>query len=88
MLAGDFNATFDQAPLRTLTSTGYKDVASQLGDGLTPTWPFDGRWIPPVKITLDHMLVDPRIGAVSYRADTVPGTDHRAIQATITLPRA
>jgi endonuclease/exonuclease/phosphatase (EEP) superfamily protein YafD len=86
LLAGDFNATFDQTPLRTLLRTGYKDVASQVGDGLTPTWPYDGRLVPPVKITLDHIFADPRIGVVSFGASTVPRTDHRAIYASITLP--
>jgi endonuclease/exonuclease/phosphatase (EEP) superfamily protein YafD len=86
MLAGDFNATFDQAPLRRLLATGYVDVASQLGDGLEPTWPYDGRWIPPVPITIDHVFVDPRIGAVSFGTHVVHGTDHKAVYATVTLP--
>jgi endonuclease/exonuclease/phosphatase (EEP) superfamily protein YafD len=86
MLAGDFNATFDQEPLRKLLATGYIDVASQLGDGMETTWPYDGRWIPPVPITLDHIFVDPRIGAVSFGTQTVKGTDHKAIFATVTLP--
>ncbi|HEY2796102.1 MAG TPA: endonuclease/exonuclease/phosphatase family protein, partial [Micromonosporaceae bacterium] len=86
MLAGDFNATFDQKPLRTLLATGYVDVASQLGDGMKTTWPYDGRWIPPVPVTLDHFFVDPRIGCVSFGTQTVKGTDHRAIFAVVTLP--
>jgi endonuclease/exonuclease/phosphatase (EEP) superfamily protein YafD len=88
MLAGDFNATFDQTPLRHLLATGYVDVASQLGDGLEPTWPYDGRLIPPVPITIDHMFVDPRIGSVSFGTQVVHGTDHKAVFATITLPPA
>ena len=86
LLGGDFNATFDQKPLRKLAATGYTDIASQLGDGLTPTWPYDGRNIPP--ITLDHFFADPRVGAVSFGAQKVDGTDHRAIWATVTLPPA
>jgi endonuclease/exonuclease/phosphatase (EEP) superfamily protein YafD len=86
LLAGDFNATFDQVRLRRLLATGYVDIASQLGDGMVTTWPYDGRLIPPVPITLDHMLADPRIGAVTFGAHKVPGTDHRAIYATLTLP--
>jgi endonuclease/exonuclease/phosphatase (EEP) superfamily protein YafD len=86
MLAGDFNATFDQAPLRRLLATGYVDVASQLGDGLEPTWPYDGRLIPPVPITIDHIFVDPRIGAVSFGTHVVHGTDHKCVYVTVTLP--
>jgi endonuclease/exonuclease/phosphatase (EEP) superfamily protein YafD len=84
LLAGDFNATLDHARLRALLDTGYIDIASQLGDGLTTTWPYDGRHVPP--ITLDHVFADPRIGAVSLGASVVPGTDHRAIFASLTLP--
>jgi endonuclease/exonuclease/phosphatase (EEP) superfamily protein YafD len=88
LLACDFNATFDQAPLRKLLHTGYTDVASQLGDGMEATWPFDGRLIPPVPITLDHIFADPRIGAVSFGTRKTPGTDHKAVYATVTLPRS
>jgi endonuclease/exonuclease/phosphatase (EEP) superfamily protein YafD len=86
LLSGDFNATLDHARLRTLLDSGYVDAASQLGDGLTPTWPYDGRPIPPV--TLDHMFVDPRIGVASFGVSNVPRTDHRAIFAELTLPAA
>lgn len=84
LLAGDFNSTLDQTPLRRLRATGYRDIADVLGDGLVPTWPYDGRGIP--KITIDHVFADPRIGAVSFGATVVPGTDHKAIYATLTLP--
>ncbi len=86
LLAGDFNATLDHARLRTLLDTGYVDIASQLGDGLTTTWPYDGTLLPG--ITLDHFFADPRIGAVSFGATIVKGTDHKAIYTVITLPSA
>lgn len=84
LLIGDFNATLDHVRLRDLLGTGYRDVASVLGDGLTPTWPYDGRPVPVV--TIDHILADPRIGVASFRADRVTGTDHRSIFASLTLP--
>jgi len=84
LLVGDFNATLDQAPLRRLRATGYRDIADVLGDGLVPTWPYDGRGIP--KITIDHIFADPRVGAVSFGATVVPYTDHKAIYAALTLP--
>lgn len=84
LLIGDFNSTMDHVWLRNLLGTGYRDVASQLGDGLTPTWPYDGRPIPVV--TVDHILADPRIGVASFRVDRVSGTDHRSIFASLTLP--
>jgi endonuclease/exonuclease/phosphatase family metal-dependent hydrolase len=86
MLIGDFNATLDHATMRRLIDTGYHDVASQVGDGSVATWPYDGRFVP--KITLDHILVDPRVGAASFEARRDPGSDHRAIFATLTVPPA
>jgi endonuclease/exonuclease/phosphatase (EEP) superfamily protein YafD len=84
LLIGDFNATLDHARLRNLIGTGYRDIAAQLGDGLDTTWPYDGRPEPP--IMLDHVLADPRIGAVWFGTASVPDSDHKAIYATLTLP--
>jgi endonuclease/exonuclease/phosphatase family metal-dependent hydrolase len=87
VLAGDFNATVDHAEMRRLIGTGYRDAASAVGLGLTPTWPYAGGLegiAPPVAI--DHVLVDPRIGVRDFRAFTVPNTDHRAILAILVLP--
>ena len=40
LLVGDFNATLDHAALRRLLDTGYRDAASVVGQGMTPTcWP-------------------------------------------------
>jgi endonuclease/exonuclease/phosphatase (EEP) superfamily protein YafD len=86
VLVGDFNATLDHAELRRLIATGYRDAASVMGRGLTPTWPYAGRLraiAPPVAI--DHILADRRIGVRDFHAHTVPNTDHRAIIATLVL---
>jgi len=86
VLIGDFNATLDHAELRRLIATGYRDAASVVGRGLTPTWPYAGRLrgiAPPVAI--DHVLADRRIGVRDFHAYTVPNTDHRAIIATLVL---
>lgn len=85
ILAGDFNATLDHSPLRALLRTGYVDAADATGKGLTGTWgPYDGDLIPPV--TIDHVLVDRRIAARSVRVFALPGSDHRPVLATLTLP--
>ncbi|MGA8113639.1 MAG: endonuclease/exonuclease/phosphatase family protein, partial [Actinocatenispora sp.] len=83
LLLGDFNATLDHPALRRLVGFGYHDAAERAGTGLRPTWPAD-RY--PV-ITLDHVLADTRIGVRAASAHTVPGTDHRALTAVLTLPR-
>lgn len=84
ILAGDFNATLDHSPMRGLIGTGYRDAADVLGDGLVPTWPYDGTSLPPV--TLDHVLADKRIGVRGFAVLRLPGTDHRPILATLALP--
>ncbi len=84
LLMGDFNATLDHPQLRHLIGSGYHDAADTVGAGLLPTWPND---MVPV-ITLDHVLVDPRIGVRNVSVHDVPGTDHRALYAQLTIPHA
>ncbi|MFI6760710.1 endonuclease/exonuclease/phosphatase family protein [Micromonospora sp. NPDC050417] len=87
VLAGDFNATLDHVLLRRLLETGYTDAADATGNGLTGTWgPYDGDLIPPV--TLDHVLVDRRIAVHDSSVHRLPGSDHRPVLATLTLPTA
>ncbi|GAA3202935.1 endonuclease/exonuclease/phosphatase family protein [Nonomuraea roseoviolacea] len=84
VLAGDFNASLDHAPMRGVLSRGYKDAADQVGAGLVPTWPANKR-VPPI-ITIDHVLVDHRVGVREVSVHTVPGTDHRAVFAELAVP--
>ncbi|MFU8850354.1 endonuclease/exonuclease/phosphatase family protein [Micromonospora sp. SL1-18] len=85
ILAGDFNATLDHAPLRDLIATGYVDAADAAGAGLLGTWgPYDGDLIPPV--TIDHVLADRRIAVRSVAVYPLPRSDHRAVLAELRLP--
>jgi endonuclease/exonuclease/phosphatase family metal-dependent hydrolase len=86
ILLGDFNSTFDHAELRTLLSRGYRDAASAVGRGLVPTWGlyYGPRHLPP--ITIDHVLVDERIGVRQVRVHQIPESDHRAVLAWLTVP--
>jgi endonuclease/exonuclease/phosphatase (EEP) superfamily protein YafD len=85
ILAGDFNATLDHAPLRALLDTGYVDAAASVGAGLTGTWgPYDGDDIPPV--TIDHVLVDRRIAVREVSVHPLRHSDHRPVLAEVTLP--
>src|SRR5690348_13727945 len=85
VLLGDFNATLDHAPLRHLIATGYRDAADVRGAGLSGTWPFDGRPVPPV--TIDHILADRRIGVARYAVHPVKDSDHHAVSAELILSR-
>jgi len=87
ILLGDFNATLDHEPLRTLIATGYRDAADAAGKGLIGTWgPYDGDPLPPV--TIDHVLADTRLGIGKVTVHDVPASDHRAVIAHLTLPTA
>ncbi|GLY03693.1 endonuclease [Actinoplanes sp. NBRC 101535] len=87
ILLGDFNATLDHKLVRDLIATGYRDAAATTGKGLIGTWgPYDSDPIPPV--TIDHVLVDERIGVDGYEVHGVTKSDHRAIIAGLTLPAA
>jgi endonuclease/exonuclease/phosphatase family metal-dependent hydrolase len=83
VLAGDFNATLDHAPFRSVLGRGYADAALQAGNALTPTWGLVGM---PAVITIDHVLVDRRCAVLASSVHAVPGTDHRAVYAEIQLP--
>ncbi|MGY1855690.1 endonuclease/exonuclease/phosphatase family protein [Modestobacter sp. SYSU DS0290] len=86
VLAGDFNATPDHAALRQLVRRGWVDAAAATGQALRATW-----WpmrVPHPRLTLDHVLVDPRIGVDALQVVHVPGTDHRALVADLRLPAA
>ncbi|GLZ40372.1 endonuclease/exonuclease/phosphatase family protein [Actinokineospora sp. NBRC 105648] len=84
VLAGDFNATLDHRALTSLIDKGYSDAAELTGEAMRPTWshaPFG----PPV--TIDHVLVDRRIGATSAAVYDLPGSDHNALFTELALPR-
>jgi endonuclease/exonuclease/phosphatase (EEP) superfamily protein YafD len=83
LLAGDFNATLDHAPLRDVLRLGYADAAREVGNALKPTWGQVGR---PAVITIDHVLVDRRCAVLASSVHAVPGTDHRAVYAEVQLP--
>ena len=85
VLAGDFNATFDQVEFRELVDRGYRDAGAAAGKGLEPTWPSD-EVFPWGLMTIDHVLADRRLGVAEYGVDGLPGSDHRAIHAQLVLP--
>jgi endonuclease/exonuclease/phosphatase family metal-dependent hydrolase len=73
--------------MRRILGTGYRDAAAAVGQGLAGTWgPYDGDPIPPV--TIDHVLVDRRVGVRSVSVHGIPGSDHRAVLAELSLPPA
>jgi endonuclease/exonuclease/phosphatase (EEP) superfamily protein YafD len=90
VMLGDFNASRDQGPFRTLLGTGLVDGADSIR--MTPwaavTWPANRRHLPAA-VRLDHVLVTPDSVAVrAVQVRKVPGTDHRAVLADLEFKAA
>jgi endonuclease/exonuclease/phosphatase (EEP) superfamily protein YafD len=78
VLAGDFNATLDHAPLEALASGELRDAFRVAGSGIGNTWP---RWdlpVPPV-MRLDHVLVGAGVDVASIVDRASIGSDHRRL---------
>ena len=84
ILVGDFNATLDHRALRRVLDRGYADAADRAGAGLHATWPALPRRALPIAI--DHVLVDRRVQVDGVDVQRLPGSDHRALIARLTLP--
>jgi endonuclease/exonuclease/phosphatase (EEP) superfamily protein YafD len=85
IVASDVNSTSDMRQFRALLSNGYRDAAEQSGAGFNPTFPADSQ-LPPI-IVIDHVLTR-NCTATSLRTLKVPGSDHRGLVVTITIPRS
>lgn len=83
IIGGDYNSTPDLRQFRDLLTNGYRDAVEQTGAGFAPTYP-SNTWYPPI-IVIDHVLTR-NAAATSIRTVDIPGSDHRALLATIKLP--
>lgn len=84
LLIGDFNATLDHHELRSLIASGYRDAADTTGIGLHGTYRV-GHHLP-FRIAIDHVLVDQRAHVTAASVEPIPGSDHRALLTTLSLP--
>jgi endonuclease/exonuclease/phosphatase (EEP) superfamily protein YafD len=85
IVAGDFNATMTMSPFRRLLTDGYRDAGEQAGAGLARTYPNRPPW--PAVIGIDHVLLRGCVATGAHPAD-LPGSDHRALLATVQIPAA
>lgn len=85
IVAGDFNATMMMRPFRALLTDGYRDAGEQAGAGLARTYPNRPPW--PAVLGIDHVLLR-GCTATSVHPAPLPGSDHRALLATVTIPSA
>lgn len=88
IVLGDFNATHEHATFRELLGDRFHDAWRLTGAGLERTWP-EGLDLPligtrvPALFQLDHVVVDDSMRVADIRSQIAPGTDHRAVLATI-----
>jgi endonuclease/exonuclease/phosphatase (EEP) superfamily protein YafD len=83
ILAGDFNASYDHASFRRLLGSRFSDANREWGSGPAVTWP-EGRAVPPL-LALDHVVVEKDMPVSDVVSMEVPGTDHRAVLATVVV---
>lgn len=81
IVAGDFNAVDDHAPMRQLAADGYESATNIAGAGWLPTYPSHAT-LPPL-IPIDHILLNDRLTASSVTSFAIAGTDHRGLRAVI-----
>ncbi|WP_345264212.1 endonuclease/exonuclease/phosphatase family protein [Nocardioides nanhaiensis] len=87
VVVGDFNATDDHRPILELHDDGWRSAARLQNAGWSPTWPEGGTYgllgaLGPLA-RIDHVLVGPGWTTTAYDDHVVPGTDHRAVVATV-----
>lgn len=83
VVAGDFNATPDNAQFRALTDYDYSDAADKAGSGYLGTYPTDRWWGP--RLMIDHVLGGAGAFPTDLHAVDLPGSDHRGLVATVRL---
>ncbi|UKJ63611.1 endonuclease/exonuclease/phosphatase family protein [Cellulosimicrobium cellulans] len=86
VLVGDFNATHDHATFRRLLGDRFHDASRESGSGLDLSWSPRPGTVPPV-LNLDHVVTDRENVVTDVVSLPVPGSDHRAIVATVHVPR-
>jgi endonuclease/exonuclease/phosphatase (EEP) superfamily protein YafD len=91
VLAGDFNATPDHQPMRSLGDQGFRSVAEIAGTGWAPTWPSNGRGrlpgpLSPRLLQIDHIMVRDGWAVAEVRRVPIDDTDHTGVYAEIIRP--
>lgn len=84
IVAGDFNATLDHAEFRHALGGNCRSVAPAVGGGLVGTWPADQPAV--VRAQIDHVVVTRQFQPGRFTTYAIPGTDHRAVVATVAVP--
>lgn len=87
VMAGDFNASRWQPPMRRLLDAGAHDAHESVGAAFATTWPvLGGGWrrLPPF-LHLDHVLVNDGVAVLRVEDVRIAGSDHEAVLADIVI---
>ena len=85
LVVGDFNAGWGNAGFDAVLASGIADAAAARGHPFDMTWP-QGDHVPPI-VRIDHVLAGTGISTTKIAAVPGPGSDHRALLATIAVHR-
>lgn len=83
LVAGDFNASWGNKGFAAILGSGIADQAAARGSPWDMTWP-QGQPLPPL-VRIDHVLAGSGIAATTISTLPGPGSDHRALLATIAV---
>jgi endonuclease/exonuclease/phosphatase (EEP) superfamily protein YafD len=84
LLLGDFNSTWGNQGFRDILASGLADAAAARGEPLAMTWSQLMSPLPPL-VRVDHVLTGPNLTAAQITTIPGPGSDHRALVATIAV---
>jgi len=84
LVAGDFNATWGNRGFRAILSTGLTDGAAARGQDFDMTWSQSMTPLPPL-VRIDHVLTGPGVVVTAIHTEPGPGSDHRALAATVAV---
>ncbi len=86
LVAGDFNATWNNQGFRAILDTGMTDGAAARGHALEMTWSQMMSPLPPFT-RIDHLLTGAGVEVTRYATQVGPGSDHRDLLATVAVRR-
>ena len=82
VVLGDFNASQFHPPFRRMVGDAdLHDVLVDTDRPFTATWPTDS--VLPPFTPIDHILLQQSVATVDAHVATIPGSDHRAVVATV-----
>jgi endonuclease/exonuclease/phosphatase (EEP) superfamily protein YafD len=84
LMVGDFNATWGNRGFKNIVDAGMSDAAASRGDAFDMTWSQNLFVLPPV-VRFDHVLTNSSLAVTTITTMDGPGSDHRALQATVAV---